>query len=487
VAGGVSRRWFFCVLLLAADWPVLRWHAARMGDGGDEPLGLLALGLALALTPRAAWRGEISNAAALAAGALALAAALAPGWLPMLARAVLLAAALGVALAEWAPGRLIAGRKEGEKTSGGAPGRAGLLVLSLPVMATLQFYAGYPLRVLTAEAGRALIALAGVATERAGVVLTWSGGMVVVDAPCSGVHMLWTGGVLACALAAWLRLGAARTVALGAAALPAILSGNTVRASVLFFTESGLWPAPGWAHEGIGLAVFGALAAGVWWFAQWLAPKNRSRSLTRSRSLVHPLRMRFLFRLRRVFRNERTSKRTRTILGGVAAMCVFAALWPLTGLAAGRGAPGGVAAADAAEFSGWPEMFEGRPLIRRTRAREAAAFVTGFSGKTGVFEQDGRIVVMRWIRSASRGVHPAADCFRAGGYAVAPGGLARDEAGVLWAEFTASRGDGERWRVREHWRDDHGGAWMDVSAWYWAATRDDAGGPWWAVTVASPE
>ncbi|OAM88021.1 hypothetical protein AW736_21155 [Termitidicoccus mucosus] len=464
-------------MLLAADWPVLRWHAARMGDGGDEPLGLLALGLALALTPRAAWRSEISNTAALASGALALAAALASGWLPMLARAMLLAAALGVALEGRPP----------TNVSGGALGRAGLLVLSLPVMATLQFYAGYPLRVLTAEAGRSLIALLGVATERAGVVLTWSGGMVVVDAPCSGVHMLWTGGVLACALAAWLRLGAARTLALGAAALLAILLGNTVRAAVLFFTESGLWPAPGWAHEGIGLAVFGALAAGVWRFAQWLAPKNRSRSLTRSCSLVPKNTTEAERETHSERVNEGTSPRTGTVLGGVAAMCVLAALWPLTGLAAGRGAPGGVAAADTAEFPGWPEMFEGRPLIRRTRAREAAAFATGFPGKTGVFEQDGRIVVMRWIRSASRGVHPAADCFRAGGYAVTPGGLVRDEAGVLWAEFTAVRGDGERWRVREHWRDDHGGAWTDVSAWYWAAARDDAGGPWWAVTVALPE
>jgi exosortase/archaeosortase family protein len=489
-----SSRWFFCVLLLAAGWPVLRWHATRMGDGGDEPLGLLALGLALALTPRAAWRGEISNAASLVSGALALAAALGAGWLPMLARAVLLAAALGVALEGRTPGRLVAGRKdkeERERIGGGALGRAGLLVLSLPVMATLQFYAGYPLRVLTAEAGRPLIALFGVATERAGVALTWAGGVVVVDAPCSGVNMLWTGGVLACALAAWLRLGAARTSVLGAVALAAILAGNTVRAAVLFFIESGLRPAPGWAHEGIGLAVFGALAAGVWRFARRLARKNRSRSLTRSRSLFSRRKTEVEMGLdceRRSDERTRTSKRTRTIFSGVAAMCMFAALWPLTGLAAGRGTRGGGAAGAGAEvFPGWPEMFEGRPLIRRVRAREAPAFASGFSGTTGVFEQDGRLVVIRWIRSASRGVHPAADCFRAGGYAVTPGGLARDEAGVLWAEFTAARAGGERWRVRERWRDEHGGAWTDVSAWYWAAARNDAGGPWWAETVAMPE
>ena len=60
-------------------------------------------------------------------------------------------------------------------------------------------------------------------------------------------------------------------------------------------------------------------------------------------------------------------------------------------------------------------------------------------------------------------------------------GLVRDAQGILWSEFFAKRGI-ESWRVRERWRDDNGGAWTDVSAWYWSAAR--AHGAWWAITVA---
>jgi len=166
-------------LALIASWPVLRWFVARLGDGGDERFGLVALVLALALTPRTVWRERASAWRLAAAGACVLAAAaggmqatpfalpFVPLPLPMLARALLCAFAFAFLICR----------------GGGVLGRAGLLALALPVTTTLQFFAGYPLRVLTAEMGRPLIALFGVATERAGVALQWAGGQVVVDAP----------------------------------------------------------------------------------------------------------------------------------------------------------------------------------------------------------------------------------------------------------------------------------------------------------------
>lgn len=437
------------LLTLLASWPILRWFISRLGDGGDERFGLIALLLALVFTPRAVWRDRIAPWRLLAAGALVCLMAL-PLAIPMLVRALLMVAALAFLFCRGA----------------GALGRAGLLALALPVTTTLQFFAGYPLRVITAELGRPLIALFGVATERAGVALQWSGGVVVVDAPCSGVRMLWTGGVLVCALAAWLRLGAWRTLALGAAGLAAILTGNIVRAAVLFFIESGLWHAPRRAHEGVGLAVFAVLAAGVLWLGLKLAGKGGTKppagpdtpSISCGSSLSQKLRPAFA--------------------GLFVFMCASAAVTPLLDM---RAKP----PVTSADFPGWPEMFEGRPWIRLRNPENAAAFATGFAGETGVFRQGGesggRIVVLRWIREASRGVHPAADCFRAGGYSVKSGGLIRDANGVLWAEFFATR-NAESWRVRERWHDGREGAWTDVSAWYWAAVR--GGGPWWAVTVA---
>jgi exosortase/archaeosortase family protein len=467
-----------CAGVLLAGWPVLRWFAARLGDGGDERFGLVALTLALVLTPRAMWRERVASWRLLAAGALVLLPAL-PfaglpfAGLPMLARALLMVSALALLFCRGA----------------GAPGRAGLLALALPVTATLQFFAGYPLRVLTAELGRPLLTLFGVATERAGVALTWSGGMVVVDAPCSGVHMLWTGGVLVCAIAAWLRLGAWRTFALGAAGLIAILPGNAVRAAVLFFIESGLWNAPEWAHEGVGLTVFAALAAGVLWLGLRLKGRAcRAQAMVWRPAVWQPMARQLVARqsvVRQppvepddtsVSQDSRRSRKHRpACVAAFVAACATAALLPLAGL---RVKP----TATDADFPGWPEMFEGKPWIRLRKPETAATFASGFSGQTAVFKQTGnRIVVMRWIREASCGVHPAADCFRASGYAVRPGGLVRDTNGLMWAEFFATR-NGGTWRVRERWHDGSGGTWTDVSAWYWSAVR--GGGPWWAVTVA---
>ena len=159
-------------------------------------------------------------------------------------------------------------------------------------------------------------------------------------------------------------------------------------------------------------------------------------------------------------------------------MCACAALLPLSGVQKKTSEAGPA-------FPGWPELFEGWPWIRLRNPGNAAAFASGFPGQTAVFRQEnengGRIVVMRWIWEASRGVHPAADCFRASGYAIKPGGLVRDANGMLWAEFSAMS-DAETWRVRERWHNDSGGMWTDVSAWYWSAIR--GGGPWWAVTIA---
>jgi len=96
----------------------------------------------------------------------------------------------------------------------------------------------------------------------------------VVDAPCSGVRMLWTGGWLAFTLAALLGLGTARTLALGAAALAAVLAGNVLRNAVLFFPEAGIVRWPHWSHTAVGAAAFLAVTAAVLLAARSLAGRG---------------------------------------------------------------------------------------------------------------------------------------------------------------------------------------------------------------------
>ncbi|HRE82748.1 MAG TPA: hypothetical protein PLN52_17015 [Opitutaceae bacterium] len=142
---------------------------------------------------------------------------------------------------------------------------------------------------------------------------------------------------------------------------------------------------------------------------------------------------------------------------------------------------------DAGSFPGWPETFEGDPWIQLNRQSQQASFAGGFPGKTALFQQKERQVVLRWVTAATRGVHPASDCFRAWGYRVGTIGLVKDRNGRIWSEFTVERKE-EAWTVRERiivGLEDEGG-WSDVSSWYWAARNGRDEGPWWVVTIVEP-
>ncbi|TFZ01897.1 exosortase Q [Ramlibacter humi] len=241
-------------LLAAALLPTWAWMGRRVADGSDDPLGVLALA-ALAVT---AWscRRQLRVAPRLrwlaVALLLAVASSVAQGWWPPLPAALLGLASLGAALAAFLPARVAA-----------AP-VMGLAVLSLPLLASLQFYAGYPLRVLTAEASRWLLSPFFLA-ERMGSSLRVDGRLVIVDAPCSGVQMLWLGYFTACVTALW----AGRADKSFLARLPAVsaivLAGNVIRNTVLVAGEAIGRPMVGNAHDVVGLAVLGFVCTGIAW------------------------------------------------------------------------------------------------------------------------------------------------------------------------------------------------------------------------------
>jgi len=231
--------------LLAALWPHWAYVARRLTDGSDEPWGVLALATVLVLLLRdRALLATPSRATLLAAAALAVAAATAHLVLPDLAAAAIAMLALGVylvgALRRPATPLLV------------------LLWLALPIVASLQFYLGYPLRVLVAHASAALLALAGFAVTAGGATLQYDGTRVLIDAPCAGIGMLWMGSYVAALLSYLQGAGARATLVNGCAAALLVLAANVLRNTVLFFPEAGLvhWPAA--AHGAIGLAAFAA-------------------------------------------------------------------------------------------------------------------------------------------------------------------------------------------------------------------------------------
>ncbi len=235
------------VAVLAAGWPVLLWYATRLGDGSDEPHGLVALAAALLFAKRSAWREPLTTRRrAVLAGMVLTGAALQLG-APPLVRALWFAATLGVV----APPR-------GYGLAWGS-----LLALSLPWVATLQFYLGYPMRVLTAWLCGPLLALGGLTVRASGTTLAWAGERVVIDTPCSGLRMLWAGLVFSAVLACHHRLDTRAALRLFRIAAALVFVANVLRAAAVFCLETRLWPNPPWAHEGAGLALFAAAGFGM--------------------------------------------------------------------------------------------------------------------------------------------------------------------------------------------------------------------------------
>jgi exosortase/archaeosortase family protein len=248
ITTGAGSRAAIVLLLCLAGWPVVRWYIARASDGSDEPWGLAPLAAALLFAPRKGWREPLSPERRLVLCALVGLYVVSYKFAPPLGHALIFVTTLAMALhrrefplAWWA-----------------------LLVISLPIISTLQFYVGYPLRLATAIFCVPLLRLGGLHVVAEGTALRWAGETVVVDAPCSGIHMLWTGLFLAAALACWLRLDAHGAFRLLHKASLTVFIANILRAAALFCIESKIWPSPAWAHEGVGLALFGVAAITIY-------------------------------------------------------------------------------------------------------------------------------------------------------------------------------------------------------------------------------
>lgn len=246
-----------------ACWPVWPWYAARLGDSGDDLAAVAAVLLAVVLPGRAPDRAAPPGARALLPSSIALAAYAATfPFVPRLASALLAFLALGFAWSLWRHGTPF------------RPWTVGLGLLALPMASSLQFYLGYPLRIASGCVALVLLRLGGAAVEREGVYLRAGGDLVMIDAPCSGMRMLWAALLLACCLAALLRLRARASLLAIAAAVVLAVAGNGLRTAALFWADVNLAGLPGSSHAGIGVVAFAMLAAGLYAVARALAARE---------------------------------------------------------------------------------------------------------------------------------------------------------------------------------------------------------------------
>lgn len=240
-------RWSVTLVLVLAlgVWPVWRWYVMRTFDGSDEPYGLLALVSLLVFLWRAGWGAPPTRVRWLAATGLLGIYVASFTLLSPLPRAMLVVTIFAI----------LCFPKEKA-----IPCYA-LLCLSLPVVATAQFYLGYPLRLLAGGVSVAALRGAGFEVVQEGTLLHWRGETLMVDAPCSGIRMLWVGLYLTACLSAGSGLDNRRSLFAFALALPLVIGANALRAAGLFFKEARIIALPDWTHAAFGIAIFAAAAA----------------------------------------------------------------------------------------------------------------------------------------------------------------------------------------------------------------------------------
>jgi exosortase/archaeosortase family protein len=446
--------WLWFALPALALLPVWRWSAARFMDGSDDPLGIIALAALAAMVvrdrnqfvhePRLGWLIGSMILVALAA--------LSAGTLPALARGIV--AVLGVC------GVLMALRHPTQPMVA----FTGLALLALPILSSLQFFVGYPLRVVTAEASSVLLAAFGVDAVRSGSTLAIDGRLVMVDAACSGIHMAWVAYFTACVAGIWWRVPDRLFLRCIPIISITVLAGNVLRNTVLVAKESELLAWPDWTHAAAGLVVFIAVCAFILW--QVFLAARESLWPRYLEPLPDPIEAAFLRRWARAL-----------------AFVAFVAL-ALTPLLRKET----VATPTAVPSVEWPQHYEGRQLRPLALSVVEQRFAQEFPGAIGRFSDGEGVIVLRHIATPTRKLHPATDCYRGLGYTISALALERETVSTsptpaLWRCFIAAK-DGQRVRVCEQIVDAAGQSFSDPSAWYWAAILGQSHGPWRTVTKA---
>ena len=452
--------------IVLAFWPVWLWYIARTLDSSDEPWGVLALTTAIALLiysnrkshPSTAIAGNSIHPLSQIGLILVLTLYITTYRIaPSLLQSILLVTSIWLAMCS--------------KMS--LPSRAGifgLLLLSLPLIPSLNFYAGFPIRSVVAAGTYLLLNCMGLHTVQEGTFLSVNNKLVAIDAPCSGINMLWVAGYTAMLMAAFFKLRVRETAILSCLVLAIVPIGNIFRACALIIFDQVRLYAPSLSanlnnlepitHSAIGLLTF-IFITGV----TLLITQKLSQIKPHSQAAPIPVR----------------SKQTRSVLLSqwcIVALCLVAASVPLIATPIQATIPD--------DNPEWPKIINGTTLLSVDSLGEEKAFAEGFPGKMKRFTDGTNAYFIRFIRRESRQLHPSSDCFRGMGYSTVPRDVVVGVDGEQYSSFEASKAN-SRYLILERIYDSYGQSWTDVSAWYWAACLGETKGPWFDVTIAKPQ
>lgn len=430
-------------LQIVALWPMWRWYSARSQDSSDEPLGPLALIIALMML--SSKRDELKTVPRVF-----------PLWIVCFFNILLLF------FPEWPPllkalvgvlsiTTIVAASLE--RPHNAFP-IGMLLILSLPLVASLQFYGGYPLRRLATEGASVLLQWFGWPIFAEGTGLRWGERLMLVDAPCSGVHMLWVGLVMAATASSLSNASPVRVLFHTFLAMVLVLLGNILRSAVLFFKETGIVSLPDWTHEGIGIALFMIVLIPLAWVTMKTVPVlNRTCTHTLLEKGISPVYYLVVLAF---------------FLTGSMGFLTHEPV-PFTALY---------------QDPVWPSHFRGRELIRLPLFPEEIRWMREFPGQAARFTDGESELFIRRVAQPTRQLHPAMDCFKGVGYTVTTPKILLQN-GEYWQCFIAKK-EASSQEVCERLYDEDGNTWTDTSSWYWSATLNRSKGPWWSITVAKP-
>ena len=236
------------VLAFADVW---RWYLTRAVYSWDQPWGLLAFLAALVFVSASRQPLPAAERSLFVPALLVLVYAATFLFLPPLARATIAFTALAATLSSLRFGKTF------------HAGLFGLFYLSLPAIPTLQFFGGYPLRLLFAGLTAPILRIGGFAVVIEGTCLNWGGKLIWIDAPCSGIKMLWVGMFLTFVLLCLYELPAIKMLLLLLLAFLVIIVSNVFRAVALFYLETGVLSMPSWGHQYAGVVAFVLEAASI--------------------------------------------------------------------------------------------------------------------------------------------------------------------------------------------------------------------------------
>lgn len=230
------------LIQLLTFWNVWYWYIHRIFDRSDEPLGILSLIVAMLFIGNIDLNMIVEKKHLRNCIVILCLYILTYKFTPDMVHAILGVISLGYTF-----------YISKDKIS---PAIIGLFFMSLPIVASMQFYLGYPLRALSSYFMVILLKLNGIFVTQDGTCLNFNQSTICVDTPCSGINMLWFSTFFTLFICCLYKLNLTNTVKVLTMSIITIIIANIMRSTSLFYTESGIVNLPHFVHQGVGVVTF---------------------------------------------------------------------------------------------------------------------------------------------------------------------------------------------------------------------------------------